>query len=447
MVDLHKVVLKALSLPLGLLLHSNHLLCLCVILAGSALCLPFHSVFFVSFAALFTLLASHRSAPPRLPRYQGSLDVLLGRSYRASSDTPEMEANNNVTMASFAGGLVVAYRKADSHFASPLARIVVTKADTENLESWTDVWEYCTGEDDLREMLFYQVQGTLYMSFACLAPYKRGFSPRQSRWTCTRDLKVWSDPVSFGRASEIVWDVKVRTEAGQEVVYKASYVGNHYAGDAVLTILFERSSDGRSWAAVGDNAAVHTGGICEVSFEFTSSGDLVAIGRNEDGDASGFGTQLFFARSTDLSAWTALKVSLPYRFDSPRLVASDGELLLFARYARQPYKWVSELMPFGIQRLVNLLVYSALPKKAAVYHLTPPDQDGAWSEKPVTLIRFFEETFGDTGFFSVASHEPTKEVFVANYGSSSCHSHAPWIVGQVNPTDVRVCRCQVLRCK
>ena len=92
MVDLHKVVLKALSLPLGLLLHSNHLLCLCVILAGSALCLPFHSVFFVSFAALFTLLASHRSAPPRLPRYQGSLDVLLGRSYRASSDTPEMEA-------------------------------------------------------------------------------------------------------------------------------------------------------------------------------------------------------------------------------------------------------------------------------------------------------------------------------------------------------------------
>ena len=99
-----------------------------------------------------------------------------------------------------------------------------------------------------REMLFYQVQWTLYMSFACLAPHKRGFSPRQSRWTCTRDLKVWSDPVSFGRASEIVWDVKVRTEAGQEVVYKASYVGNHYAGDGVTGV--QRTATGSRASSV-----------------------------------------------------------------------------------------------------------------------------------------------------------------------------------------------------
>ena len=57
-------------------------------------------------------------------------------------------------------------------------------------------------------------------------------------------LKVWSDPVSFGRASEIVWDVKVRTKAGQEVVYKASYVGNHYAGDgATRSTHGDRSRD------------------------------------------------------------------------------------------------------------------------------------------------------------------------------------------------------------
>ena len=43
-----------------------------------------------------------------------------------------------------------------------------------------------------------------------------------------------------------------------------------FPGDAVLTILFERSSDGRSWAAVGNNAAVHTGGICEVCLEIWS---------------------------------------------------------------------------------------------------------------------------------------------------------------------------------
>lgn len=40
---------------------------------------------------------------------------------------------------------------------------------------------------------------------------------------------------------------------------------------------------------------VYSGGVCEVSFAFTPKGDLVAIGRNEDGDHTGFGSQLFFA--------------------------------------------------------------------------------------------------------------------------------------------------------
>merc|ERR1740121_1255803 len=89
----------------------------------------------------------------------------------------------------------------------------------------------------------------------------------------------------------------------------------------MMSVVFECSRDGESWRPVGGkDAVVYEGGISEVSFAFTGAGDLVAIGRNEDGDATGFGTQLFFARKGDLGTWKALDVSLPYRFDSPRMV-------------------------------------------------------------------------------------------------------------------------------
>merc|ERR1712110_597514 len=101
--------------------------------------------------------------------------------------------------------------------------------------------------------------------------------------TSTTNLQDWSEPVGFGRVSEIVWDVKVRVEDGdRQVAYKTSYVGNHYAAGAVCTVLFERSSNGVQWEPVGKDAAVYAGGISEVSFAFSPGGDLVAIGRNED---------------------------------------------------------------------------------------------------------------------------------------------------------------------
>merc|ERR1712187_841749 len=103
-----------------------------------------------------------------------------------------------------------------------------------------------------------------------------------------------------------------------------------------VLVLFEQSKDGWKWEPVPpctkESSAVYRGGICEVSFEFTKAGDLVAIGRNEDGDATGFGSQLFYAKKESLGSWTALKVSVPWRFDSPRLarMEEDGEVLLFA---------------------------------------------------------------------------------------------------------------------
>jgi hypothetical protein len=320
----------------------------------------------------------------------------------------------------------------------------VSTSTSRQLEAWTQIWEYTTGNDDLREVLLFSLNETLFLYFACLAPDKTGFTPRRMQWTSTKDLHSWSSPIPVGRVSEITWDVKVREEEGRQIAYKTSYVGNHYAVDALLTVHFEKSSNGKEWGPVGNgDSAVYVGGISEVSFDFTPRGDLVAIGRNEDGDATGFGSQFFYARKGDLGNWTSLKISNPYRFDSPRLICMDGEMLLFARYAAAAYNLTPEWLPMGFQRLVNLLSYSLMPKAGAIYRLCLPDDVG-FPKEPIELIRYFEATYGDTGFFSVAHDDPTGDAVVANY-SSNCHSSAPWFYGQVKATDVYVCRCQLIR--
>merc|ERR1712083_200393 len=130
----------------------------------------------------------------------------------------------------------------------------------------------------------------------------------------------------------------------------------------VMSVVFDCSTDGEHWKPVGKDGVVYRGGISEVSFAFTTAGNLVAIGRNEDGDSTGFGSQLFFAHKEDLSSWKALSISLPHRFDSPRMVVMSGEVVLFARYAAHLYTFVPEWMPFLVKKLGNLIAYSSRPK-------------------------------------------------------------------------------------
>merc|ERR1712060_316441 len=128
--------------------------------------------------------------------------------------------------------------------------------------------------------------------------------------------------------------------------------------------------------------------------EFTSSGDLVAIGRNEDGDSTGFGSQLFFARASDLGTWQSLRISLPWRFDSPRMVRveASGDILLFARYAYSRYDVVPKWMPRTVQLVANMFMYSVRPKTAAIFQVTDPSNwagsGGPWTTcTPLKLVR------------------------------------------------------------
>jgi len=275
------------------------------------------------------------------------------------------------------------------------------------------------------------------------------FKPLHVFYTTSQDGSSWAAPKEVCYEGEVPWEIKVYGTGADTVAYKTSYLGDHYGTKDVL-VLFEQSKDGVNWEPCGDSSTVYRGGISEVSFEFTSAGDLVAIGRNEDGDATGFGTQLFHARKGNLGSWTALQVSLPWRFDSPRLASSsDGEILLFARYAPNPYQLAPGWIPFPQQKVLNLVLCSLLPKAAAVYRLAPSEEWGKHGKGAVQLIRCFEQSASDTGFFSVTREAGSDADgwVVANYTATTCHSHAPWIYGQMTPSHIFVFRCRAISVK
>jgi len=404
----------------------------------------------VLFGGFFAIVASYKKRPSPFPNCsKHGLDVLMGKSIQVSEDSGHLHANNNVSMVSFKGEYVLAYRKSDVHFPSAQTKLLVVTS--KDLVHWEQTYEHHTG-NDLREMLLFIMGGKLFMYFFSLVPEGKIFKPIHMFGTTTDDARTWKEPVKVCKKGEVPWDIKVyKDDNGREVAYKASYLGDHYGTDDVC-VLFERSYDGWVWEPISeDGAVVYRGGVCEVAFEFTPKGDLVAIGRNEDGDSTGFGTQLYFAPKDNLGKWTSLSVSLPWRFDSPRMIRTDGgdgEILLFSRYTADKYQLAPSWLSFQAQKTLNLILCSVLPKSAAVYRIAPHSE---WSEDsqahkncPVQVIRQFEQAFGDTGFFSVARElgEKPDEWVVANY-SSSCNSHAPWIYGQLTQTNIFVSKCNI----
>lgn len=398
---------------------------------------------------LLATLASYKkkSRPAGIPLAPMGLDVLLGRPMQASKDVPGLQSNNNVTIRRFGEKYVIAYRQSDVHFASSKTQIVVAHSD--DLVTWSVQWTYANG-CDLREVLLFEIGSKLMLYFFSLRPDKGLFKPLHVFFTSSQDGVKWSEPKKVCHDGEVPWEIKVIGEGRDAVAYKTSYLGDHYYFKDVL-VLFEQSRDGLKWEPVppctAESRAVYRGGICEVSFEFTKADDLVAIGRNEDGDKTGFGSQLFYARKGSLGTWTHLKVSIPWRFDSPRLTsASGGELLLFARYAPERYQLAPDWLPFVYQKLVNLTLCSMLPKSAAVYRLAPYHEWGETGAGAIQLIRCFEGSAGDTGFFSVTAEKGGGDSWVvANYTCTTCQSHAPWIYGQMMPAHVFVFRCRTVR--
>jgi hypothetical protein len=324
--------------------------------------------------------------------------------------TPQA-ANNNVALAIAGGRTFLAWRTAPSHFASSETEMHVISSPT-GAAPWTHEATFALGTD-VREPAFLLYDGTMVLTFFEAGSDPFQFEPR-AVWRAERcRAGDWSlEQISEGE--KVPWDVKTR----DGVTLRTAYSGDHY-GDGLLSLHLETTEDGgRTWAPLGQDP-VSEGGDSEAAFEIAADGSLWAVTRNEDGDATGFGSKVCSAPASDWSDWTCSDRSDPERYDSPELVRHGDELYLLARRDIGG--------PFGEDG--GLLPYSGRPKRSALYWLDREARAVVW----ITDI----PGVGDTAFVSAWRTSEHTWTF-ANYTAPLDDPDATWLAAQTSERGTQI---------
>jgi len=319
-------------------------------------------------------------------------------------------SNNNVDIVLFAGRLFLSWRTGPNHFASTETEMwIVSSADMG--QTWSFEHRIAL-EADVREPRFFVWNDVLHLIMFEAGTNPAAFEPLQM-WRTERIAEgLWQDPEPFGPAETVPWDVKVRNGR----IWMTTYDGAHY-GTGDVFVRFWVSDDGYNWSYVDDQPHVYVGGVSEVAFEFDAAGDLWAVGRNEDGDQSGAGTNICFAEAAHLGTWSCSAEADPERYDSPELFRHGSQIYLAARRDIDG--------PFGPEG--NLLTYSMRPKRSSLYRL---DTESA----AVVHIQDIPGV-GDTAFPSIHRVD-THQFILANYTSPLDDPDISWLDGQLGETKI-----------
>ena len=355
----------------------------------------------------------------------GEPRVWVSRGVKIESIVP-LASNNNVSIERFEGKLFLAWRSSKDHFASKDTVTHVVHSSDEG-QTWKKELSFSIGAD-VREALLKSFAGKLHLFYFEAGSDATSFDPKRVVHRVRLSDGVWSEPVAIAGPGEVVWEIK---EHGGKL-YKLSYQGPHYSfSPPTLLVKFEQSLDGFTWTPVdgAKESVVYRGGVSEVAIEFDEGGNLFGVGRNEDGDATGFGTQLFTAKASQLSKWTHLKLSLPVSYDSPRMFAHQGRVYLLSRHASRPFNREMDFLPFNVKRWLYLGLYSLTTIRTALFEL---------NIKTLALERVLDlPSAGDNAFPSVVAMEENR-FLVANYSSPLAHSDWSWIRGQKSDVGTQI---------
>lgn len=316
-------------------------------------------------------------------------------------------SNNNVSIWLGADRWFLAWRTAESHFASPNTTMYVISSEDEG-QSWIYEHEIALGSD-VREPSLGYWNGDVWLSFFQGGTDPFGFEPR-GVWRSVRcGVGAWEDTQIESDTTRVPWDLKVRDGR----LWRTSYTGEHY-GEGLLDLHFEVSDDGGQTFSPAGEDPVYQGGNSEAAFEFDETGALWAVTRNEDGDETGQGSMVCVAGASAPGIWDCPEVSDPNRYDSPELFRHGDDLYLVAR------RDVGGV--FGEDE--GLLPYSSRPKRTALYHI---DRE----------TRSVEHLFdlpgaGDTAFPQVV-RTSAHTFLLANYTSPLDEPDISWIEAQTSP--------------
>lgn len=277
-------------------------------------------------------------------------------------------ANNNLAVADHDGRTFLAWRTAPNHFASPDAQLhVVSSADG---AAWDLEATFALGSD-LREPQLLSWDGELHFWFAQLGQSSLDFEP-VGMWHSQRLAPGdWTEPERAYEDTFIPW----RTKVLDGMPYMIGYVGgeNVYDNDGEpVRIHWLTTDDGLAWRGVLDSGpVVLEGGGSEADFVFLDDGSLLAVVRNEAGDADGFGSKVCTAPADDLGAWSCL--TDPRKYDSPLLFRQGPDVWLVGRKTLGQdglYDLGDEGEPADLY-LRYQFVYWQDRKRCALWHVDP----------------------------------------------------------------------------
>jgi hypothetical protein len=338
-----------------------------------------------------------------------------------------LASNNNVDLAFHGGRLFLAFRNAESHFASPRARmIVISTTDLEGGGGW-ELEHVFALEADVREPRLLSHRGRLALYFFEAGTNPLAFEPKQI-WRSERGEGGWGGLAPVLIPGEVPWTMKVR--GGR--VYLTSYLGPHYAsGPGELDLRFQVSDDGIAFAPVDPaRPAVYHGGVSEAAFELDEAGALWAVTRNEDGDATGFGSHLCTAPAGALAAWQCPSRASPERYDSPAIFRHGKDLYLAARRdLGGPFDQGLDALPFAERKAKYLAAYSLRPKRTALYRI----DRGARA-----IVHLCDLPSAGDNAFPAVRRTGEHSFLVANYTSPLEMTGASWLDGQVSPRGTQI---------
>lgn len=320
-----------------------------------------------------------------------------------------MASNANVDIQFHGDRLFMAWRTAPFHFASDRALMHVVSTRDQGIS-----WEYEALVDldtDVREPRLLSLGGRLQLIFFEAGTDMFAFEPVRM-WRMVRNgAGIWGEREVMVDDGEVPWDVKVRRGRA----WMTSYRGEHYQEGGVIEVYFKTSTDGETWKAVDGAPFVYKGGASEAAFEFDSDGSLWAVLRNEDGDATGWGSLLCHAPEDALSHWVCPEESDPERYDSPELFRHGDDLYLAAR------RDVGG--PFGGPGGGSLVDYSFRPKRSALYRI----------DKAAGRVVHLQDLpgTGDTAFPAVR-RTGSHSFLLANYTSPLEDPDITWMLGQTS---------------
>jgi hypothetical protein len=336
------------------------------------------------------------------------------------------EANNNLDIVEHQGRVYFAFRTAPEHFASDQTELHIVSSM--NQETWTHEVSFSQGTD-LREPRFLSLGDRLFLYFAVLGDNPLAFEPQGSRVSVLEEGS-WSEAAEVFDADFIPWRARVVDHIPMLMGYTGG--GEIYDLDGELPqieVKWLTTTDGLEWEAlVSGQETVHTGGGSETDWAFTRDGAVIAVMRNEAGDADGWGSKICRGEASDLASWTC--AIDPRKFDSPLLFTHADRVWLIARRnltETGAYDLEMRDLEHRDQTTAYSLDYWQHPKRCSLWEV---DSDELVVDWVLDL-----PSRGDTCFASILPAGEDRYT-VYNYSSDPEGDDISWLTGQTQPTQI-----------